>query len=258
MISVIITHHKTPELLYLCIKSIKENFSGNAEIIVTDSESEKETEKNIKEKFPEIKFLAFKKNLGYSKIVNRGIKKSKGKYILILNADIVILKNSIETLTRFLDSHPKTAIAAPQLVDFNNNTQVSCFKDPKPKYILIRRTPLKKTKKGKEILKEYSVKPKKPTSVDWAQGSALMVRKEFIKEVGLLDENFFMYFEDADWCKRFRDKGYDIMHVPKAKMAHYYHRKSKKWGALLDILLNKYTRIHIKSAIRYFIKHSKK
>jgi GT2 family glycosyltransferase len=90
--------------------------------------------------------------------------------------------------------------------------------------------------------------------VDWVQGSAMFVKKEIIDKIGLMDEKFFMYFEDADWCRRFRKAGYKVVYFPEAQMSHYYHRASKKWGFLLDVLFNKYTRIHILSGIKYFSK----
>ena len=82
-----------------------------------------------------------------------------------------------------------------------------------------------------------------------------MIRKKALEKVGLLDEEFFMYFEDADWCRRFWHNGYKVVYLPKAKMAHYYHRSSKKWGAFLDVFLNKYARTHIISALKYFWKY---
>jgi len=71
----------------------------------------------------------------------------------------------------------------------------------------------------------------------------------------ILKIRFFMYFEDADWCRRFWKEGYKVIYLPSAKMAHYYHRASKKWGAVLDLFLNKYARTHIISAFKYFFKY---
>jgi len=86
------------------------------------------------------------------------------------------------------------------------------------------------------------------------QGSAMLVKKDLIDKIGLLDERFFMYFEDTDWCRRFRENGYKVVYLPDAQMSHYYHRASKKMGSILDILFNKYTRIHIQSSLKYFSK----
>jgi len=258
-LSIIITHHKTPELLYLCIKSIKENIKNiKYEIIVVDSEANSQTKDFIKEKWEDINFIQFKKNPGYSKIVNKGIKKAIGNYILIINADIIVLENSIPEMLKFMKENPSVGMVGPQLLDFTNNIQVSCFSNPSLKTILVRRTFLGKTKQGKQVIKEFTMSDwdkKTIKEVDWIQGSAIMIRKEALKKIGLLDERFFMYFEDADWCRRFWKEGYKVIYLPSAKMAHYYHRASKKWGAVLDLFLNKYARTHIISAFKYFFKY---
>jgi hypothetical protein len=260
-LSIIITHYKTPELLDLCIKSIKENIGNlDHEIIVVDSESKEETREFIKEKYPEIKIIPFEKNLGYSKIVNTGIKSAVGKYILILNADIIVLENAISELLGYLENNPQAGIVGPQLLDFTNNIQDSCFSNPTIPAILSRRTFLGKTKWGKAALEKFTIENqngKSAREIDWVQGSAMMVRKKAIDEVGLWDEKFFMYFEDADWCRRFWQKGLKVIYLPSAKMVHYYHRSSKRFGAILDAIFNKQTRIHIISAIKYFIKYKK-
>ena len=265
-LSIIITHHKTPEMLYLCIESIKQAIKnidpastrggsstrGGYEIIVVDSESQKE----IKEKG--IQVISFKKNLGYSKIVNAGLKKARGEYILIINDDIILLKNAVSQMLKFMEKNPDVGVIGPQLIDFTNNIQISCFSKPSIEAIIARRTFLGKTKWGKKILNKFTIKDwdrKTARQVDWVQGSAIMVRKKAFQKVGLLDERFFMYFEDADWCQRFWQNGYKVIYLPSAKMAHYYHRASKKFNAVLDVFLNKYARTHIISALKYFWKY---
>lgn len=259
ILSIIITHHKTPELLDLCLKSIRENIDNiTHEIIIVDSEFEEKTRKFIKEKYPGIKIIPFKKNLGYSKIVNAGLKETKGNYILILNADIIVLNDAILKMLEFMKENPKIGILAPQLIDFTGNIQISCFAEPTIKAILARRTFFGKLRRGKEALNKFLISDwdrKSIKEVDWVQGSAILAKKQAVDKIGLFDERFFMYFEDADWCRRFWKNGYKIVYYPLAQMAHYYHRSSKRWGVILDIFLNKYTRTHIISALKYFIKY---
>ena len=270
MLSIIITHHRTPVLLKLCLKSIKENIGplANAqgkqiehEIIVVDSQAEPETQDLIKEKFPSVRFISFPKNVGYAKIVNKGIESSQGEYLLILNADIIVLKESINRLLEFIQSHPQVGLVGPQLLTFSNFVQDSCFCFPNIGAIIARRTFLGRLNWGKKKIEQFLARPdswspdeSQSYSVDWLQGSAMLIRKEAIKKVGLMDERFFMYLEDADWCRRFWQNGYQIVYLPMAQMAHYYYRTSKKWGGFLDIFLNKYTRLHLISAVKYFWK----
>ena len=262
MLSIIVTHHKTPELLDICLKSIKENICKiKYEIIVVDSESQEKTRELVQDKYPEAKIIPFEKNLGYSKIVNIGLKQIKGDYILILNADIVVLKDAISEMLKFMEKNSEIGILAPQLLDFGGNIQISCFNQPTLGTILARRTVFGKFKKGKQLLNRFLISDwdrKSVREVDWVQGSAMMTRKEAMEKVGLWDERFFMYFEDTDWCRRFWQNNYKVVYLPNAQMAHYYHRSSKKWGGILDMIFNKYTRLHIISALKYFKKYNVK
>ena len=253
-LSIVVTHYNTPELLDLCIKSIKDNVENlKYEIIVVDGESKEKTREFINEKYPDIKLIPIEKNVGYSKIVNVGLREAIGEYVLILNADIIVLNNAVAEMVNFLDEHKKVGIVGSQLLDFTNNIQASCFTNPNLKAIVARRTFLGKTAWGKKVLDKFMIGDWDRNSlkkVDWVQGSAMMVRKKGIDKVGLFDERFFMYFEDADWCRRFWQNGYEVVYLPSAKMSHYYHRSSKKFGIIIDIILNKYTRTHIISALK--------
>jgi len=258
MLSIIVTHHRTPALLKLCLKSIKENIGDfKYEIIVVDSQAEKETQDLIKEKFPQIKFISFLKNVGYAKIVNAGIRAVQGEYVLILNADILVFKEAVAQLLKFIQSHPQVGIVGPQLLTFSHQIQNSCFRFPSIGVILARRTFLGRLNWGKRRINQFLIGGESLSSyqrVDWLQGSAMLVRKEAIEKIGLMDERFFMYLEDADWCRRFWQNGYQVVYLPTAQMFHYYYRASRKWGGFLDVLLNKYTRLHLVSATKYFWK----
>lgn len=261
MLSIIITHHRTPVLLKLCLKSIKENIGSlEHEIIVVDSQSELSTKDLIQEKFPLVKFISFTKNVGYAKIVNSGIKSSRGEYILILNADIIVTKDSISEMLEFIQKNNQVGIVGPQLLTFANKSQHSCFRFPSIGAIVARRTFLGKLNWGKNKISEFLIKEAdsfKEKTVDWMQGSSMLVRKQALEKVGLMDERFFMYLEDTDWCRRFWKNGYEVVYLPKAKMFHYYYRVSKKWNSFLDVFFNRYARIHIISAIKYFWKWRK-
>jgi len=258
MLSIIITHYKTPILLKLCLKSIKKNIGQlEHEIIVVDSETQPETQEMLKEEFPEVDLIGFKKNVGYAKIVNAGLKKAKGKFLLILNADIIVLNQAIQKMLKFLQNNPQVGLIGPQLLTFTNQIQLSCFNQPDFWAIIGRRTFLGKLKWFRKRIEKFLIADwdrKSTRPVPWLQGSAMMTSKKAVKKVGLFDERFFMYFEDADWCQRFWQAGYQVVYFSEAKMLHYYHRASKKWGGFLDFFFNPYTRIHFWSALKYFAK----
>jgi N-acetylglucosaminyl-diphospho-decaprenol L-rhamnosyltransferase len=278
-ISIIINHHQTLEILQLCLKSLLKNLPENIkkEIIVTDSETQEETEEIMREFFPQIIFITAKKNIGFGKSVNRALKKAEGEYILIINADIVInRKETIEKMIGYLKNNPEIGIIGPKLLNINNTRQISCFRFYTPAVIACRRTFLGKTKWGKKVLSHFLMddifNSKTPVeteiqrnqlnlgfsnfsiSVDWLMGSALLARREAIEKVGYFDERFFMYLEDTDWCRRFWEAGYKVVYYPQAQMYHYHIQASKKKGGIFDLFFSKYTRIHLSSAIKYFLK----
>jgi hypothetical protein len=148
----------------------------------------------------------------------------------------------------------------PKLLNINGSFQQSCFKEHTPFTLPCRRTFLGKTPICKNTLDNFLMKDtdlqnlKKPIKVDWLMGSALMTKKEALDKVGFFDDRFFMYFEDVDWSKRFRQNGYGVVWLPSSVIYHYHFRASKNKN-LIRAIFNKYTRIHLKSAWNYFRKH---
>ena len=258
-LSVIVTNYKTPELLKLCLNSLKEALAEiEAEVFVMDSQSDEDTEFVVKEFFPEFQLIPFQKNLGFRALVNEGLKRVKGKYILILNSDIILKEDAIEKLINYLDIHEDVAIVGPQLLNLDGSVQESCLRFFGPLTILARRTIFGKTNLGKKLEERFLMRDynhKQPREVDWLLGSSLLVRADAAREVGPMDDRFFMYFEDVDWCRRFWQAGFKIVYFPEARMYHYHLRTSKKAGGILDLFMNKYTRIHISSAVKYYLKY---
>lgn len=266
-LSVIINHYKEPAVLKMSLgyaKKALEQISETSEIIVTDSETIPETKEMMQEHFSDVIFLEEPKNIGFGKSVNRAIKIATGEYLFIMNADIILAySNAIAELFKYSKEHPEVGIVGPKLLNINKTVQDSGFRFYTPLTILARRTAFGKTSKGKKILDNFLIRDKvqpfeSPTPVDWLMGSALFIRRDKIEKVGMLDEKFFMYMEDVDWCRRFWEAGHPIIYNPKAVSYHYHFQSSKKKGGLLDVLLNKYTRIHVKSACIYFKKYGLK
>lgn len=261
LLSIIVTNHQTSELLKLCLDSIKIAAAGlDHEILVVDSEAQDATAEIIGEYFSDqhINLISFKKNQGYAKLVNAGLVRAKGENIIILNADLILFTDSLRKMIEYLESDSKIGVLGPKLLNFNGMTQDSCFRFYRPLTVLYRRTFLGKTRKGKADLDRFLMKDFDRASVrdvDWLLGAALMVRLRAIDEVGLMDERFFLYFEDVDWCRRFARAGWRVVYFPQAKMHHYHGRISKKSGGISDIFFNKYTWIHLASALKYFWKY---
>lgn len=258
-LSIIINSYKNPELLKLCIDSVKNNAENvDYEIIAADSATEEDTEMMMREDYPDIKFFPFKKNVGFQALIKKGIRESRGKYLLLLNGDILTAKKSIEKLLSFARNNADVGMAGPKLLDFNGELQYSCFRFYRPVTIVYRRTFLKRFKFARKHLDWFLMKDyghKKPKEVDWLMGSALITSKAAIEKVGLMDPRFFMYMEDVDWCRRFWENGFKVIYFPGSVMHHYLGKGSDKGGFLRSLLFNKLTWIHIISAVKYFKKY---
>lgn len=259
MLSIAINNYKNPELLKLCINSIKKNVKGvDYEIIVADSETEEDTRLMMQEEFPNVKFFPFKENVGLTPLIKKGLETAKGDYILILNGDIIVQPGSVEKMISFLEKNKDIGLIGPKLLNFNETLQNSCFRFYNLMTIPYRRTFLGKLSFGKKDIDRFLMRDydhKKPKDVDWLMGSALMCSREAFEKVGHWDLNFFLYFEDTDWCWRFWEGGYRVVYYPHAEMLHYHGKGSGKGGVIHSLLMNKYTWIHISSAIKFFWKH---
>ncbi|OGZ58449.1 MAG: hypothetical protein A3B96_04375 [Candidatus Spechtbacteria bacterium RIFCSPHIGHO2_02_FULL_43_15b] len=258
MLSIIINHYKSPEVLKLCLNYAIKNAPQESEFIVTDSETTDKSETMMRHDFPDVKFIPEPKNIGFAKSVNRGIKASSGEFILIINADVIISNSSaVPTMIEYMKKNPDVGMLGPRLLNINGEHQDSCFRFYSPKTIFARRTPFGKTRWGKKELDRFLMRDSAinaPIPTDWLMGSAMLVSKSALKNVGLISEDYFMYMEDVDWARNFWRKNYKVVYFPNVFLYHYHFQSSRKRGAILDILTNKYARIHLVSAIKYFRK----
>ncbi len=257
-VSIIIASYKNVSILKLCLDALFKNISDEIsfEVIVVDIESQEEIRDLVLDNYPAVRFIPLKENVGFAKALNKGIKNSCGEAILSLNPDIIIRKGSVERLYNYIANHPEAGIVGPKLLNFNGSRQDSCFSFYTPTTVVYRRTFLGNSFFGKKSLKKFFIRPKedKPQSIKgWLMGSALMLRSENIKKIGLMDERYFMYFEDVDWCRRFWEAGFEIVYVPQAEMFHY-HGKMSASRNIFSLLFNKMTFIHFLSGLKYFIK----
>ena len=261
-LSIIVTSYKNPELLRLCITSIKKNYTGtDYELIVADSETREATEMLMREEYSDMTFIPSYDNIGFGGLVKNGYEKSIGQFVLILNGDVLIKKNSIEILLKYIKNNPDVGIVGPQLLGFDEKFQPSSFRFYKPLTIVYRRTFLGKFGFAKKHLARFLMQDFDHTciaNVDWLMGSALMTKRVAIEKVGLMDPQFKMYFEDTDWCRRFWENNYRVVYNPEAKIYHYHGKGSAGRSIFKTLISNRLAWIHIASAIKYFKKYAGK
>ena len=265
MLSIIIVNYKTPELLRDCVASLKETIKKTGyEVIVVDVASDGSTAEALASLAEDdINLIELKKNTGYSKAVNAGLRAARGEYYLILNADMEALTDSVDKLVEFTRdeaSQKNIGLIGPRLLGLDEKIQQSAFRFYTPLTIVLRRTFLGKLPWWRGHIDYFLMKDKNittadaPQPVDWLMGTAILTTKEAVKKVGLMDERFFMYFEDVDWARRFWENGYKVFYYPKAVMRHRHGKASRKDG-LAGIFSNKMTRAHIKSGFLYLLKY---
>jgi len=257
-ISIAVNSYRNPELLRLCLESVfRHPGSADFEVLVVDSATEEST-RLVMDDFPDVRFFPNDRNVGFVSLLNRSLAESRGEYFLLINHDIILTEGAVDALLGFMDSNPEVGIVGPRQVNFNGSEQVSCFRYYRPWTILFRRTPLGKLSFGKRhldwfLMRDYDRKEPKP--VDWIMGSAMLVRRSAADEVGPMDSRFFMYMEDVDWCRRFWESGWKVVHVPDVSVYHYHGKGSASGGLLSSLFLNRLTWYHISSAAKYFLKY---
>lgn len=257
-LSIIILNYKTKGLLKQCLKGIQlQHLKLNHEIIVVDNASNDSSVAMVRENFPLVKIIESSTNRGFAAGMNLGLKEAQGKYYLLLNTDIAIMEQAIESMYNFMESHPDVGLLGPKLINPDGTVQTSCRQFPTIKAILARRTPLGKLPWFKKRLKDFLMLDWDHQSnheVDWMIGACLMARREAVQKVGLMDERFFLYLEDVDWARRFWQAGFKVYYLAEAEMVHYHQRLSAAVPGLGG-LFSYATRIHIASAIKYFLKY---
>lgn len=260
-LTIAINGYRNPELLRLCLESISRHMSGSGigyEVLVADSATEEDTEMLMREDFPAVRFFPFRENVGFKTMVNKSLEEAHGKYVFLINSDIILTEDTVPKMLEYLKAHPEIGMLSPKQMNFNGTLQPSCFRFYRPTTIAYRRTwlgrlPFARRHLDRFIMADYD--KQEPRSVDWVMGSAMFVSREAVEKVGRMDSRFFMYMEDVDWCRRFWENGYKVVYFPQAPVYHYHGKGSAKGGFLGSLLFNRLTWYHIESAIRYFWKY---
>jgi hypothetical protein len=257
-LSIIILNYKTKGLLKQCLRGISLfSLPLKYEIIVVDNASADGTAKMMKEEFPNYKFIQSEKNQGFSAGYNLGIKEARGKFLLLLNPDIAVLADSILKMYHFMESNSQVGLAGPKLLNPDGKVQMSAMRFPSFWSPLYRRTMVGRLGFARKEVEHYLMRDwdhLESRPVDWVLGGCVIARREAIDQVGLLDERFFLYFDDVDWCRRFWLRGWQVYYIAKAEMVHYHMRESAENPGLRGLLSHP-TRAHIASWMKYFIKY---
>jgi GT2 family glycosyltransferase len=250
-LSIVIVSWNTRDLLRRCLASARAeilSFPAMAtEIIVVDNASSDGTGSMVKEEFPEAVVLENKKNVGFAAANNQGIRCAHGNLILLLNPDTEFHPGALGTLLRFMDATPRAGAAGACLTNPDGSLQRSAYPMPTLArefwrlFHLDRLRPL--TSYTLEALDSSIAHP-----VDVAQGASLMLRRRALEQVGLLDEDYFMYTEEVDLCFRLKRAGWGVYWLPGAKVLHWGGQSTRQLRAEMFIRL-------YESKVLFFRKH---
>jgi GT2 family glycosyltransferase/lipopolysaccharide/colanic/teichoic acid biosynthesis glycosyltransferase len=234
LVSAIIVNYNAKDFLKPCLESLaRESSQMNLEVVVIDNASSDGSEKALSHPPLPIAFIRNTKNIGLARANNQGLRMTRGRYLLFLNPDVELLPGALSRLVRFLDGHPEAGMVGPKLLNPDRSLQYSCREFYTLPTLLLRRSFLGRIPPGRSLVQRHlmaSWDHSEVREVDWLLGAFLLIRRETVETVGMMDERFFLYFEDVDWCFRMRKAGWKVYYLPEAEAIHYHYRHSARKG----------------------------
>lgn len=266
-VSIIIVNYNTKDLLKQCLESIRENVKDiEYEVIVTDNNSSDDSVEMLKREFQDVILIESSINGGFAYANNLAIKKSKGRYVFLLNSDTIIVGSVVQDMVKYMDENEWIGILGPELLngDMTHQTSIAAFPSLFREFAhIFEFKKLLKNKLFKKIMVKFGDKLgsknieqymknfqniTQPERVQVVVGAAMLIRRKVIDEVGLLDERYFMYYEEIDYCLQAHKAGWPSVYWPHGQIIHLIGQSSKKVSAFTF-----YERY--KSSIYYFRKN---
>jgi len=201
------------------------------EVIVVDHGSRDRSVEMVRARFPSVRLICNERNLGFAAGNNQALAQARGDFLLLLNPDTVCQPGALAALVAFMRTHPRCAGAGAKLLNGDGTLQYSCRRFPRMMAGLFRKSPLGRWLPENRWNRQYLMSDwdhAEARQVDWVSGAALCLRREALKDVGMLDEGYFMYCEDVDWCWRARMHRWEIWYVPEAVITHYIGHTSDR------------------------------
>lgn len=243
---------KSRKLLQNCLNSLEDGLDGlSSECWVVDNDSRDGTLEMLYEDYPEVLVIENPVNRGVAPARNQIMRKAKGRYIVMLDVDTVVLPRSLRTLVQVMDENPAVAIGGPKLLYGNGTLQLSCRPFPSPLNIIIEGTFLRDHFPNSRFVKDYTMEDwdhNAMKEVDWMYGACLIIRRSALNTLGLFDEGYFYLYEDIDLCFRAKRLGMKVLYIPQAEVIHYLEREQKS-------VFHPRIVTHIRSILRYLRKN---
>lgn len=260
-LSVIVVSYNTRKLLRKALNHVYASQGINSfEVIVVDNNSHDGSPEMVAREFPQVHLIRNSDNVGFAAGNNPGIEAAKGEYVLLLNSDAFVFDNSLKRTVEYMEANPETGIMGPQLICEDGSPQPSAREFP---------TPWKKMKvlsgwdsrhstyeSYYDYFKEGPDMHPVPRSVDWVPGTYFMIRREALNDIGLLDERFFMYYEEVDYCLRAKAQGWKVDFNPQISIIHLGGQSSISTQKTVSRTGRQLVDIRVNSEYDFFRKHA--
>jgi GT2 family glycosyltransferase len=252
-LSVVTVNYRSLDPLLECLASIPAAAPGlDWETVVVDNERGSGAREALAAPFPEARVIENTENVGYARAVNQGIQATTGEFVLVLNPDCEFREGALRTLVDYLRAHPAAAVAGPKILNPDGTLEYSARSFPTHLTFLFNRySLLTRLFPGNPFSRRYLLTDWDHASVrgvDWLSGACLLVRRAAIGTVGPMDEAFFMFNEDVDWCRRMKLAGHEVVYVPDAVIVHHVGASRRKVAA--RVIYGRH-----RGMIHYFHKH---
>lgn len=242
-ISIVIVNWRTRDPLRECLRSVQsQDGVSSIQIIVVDNASEDGSTEMVETEFPQIQLICNSQNRGFAAACNQGIRLAKGRFILLLNPDTVVPPQTLAKLLAFAETHPDSAVVGCRVVNPDGSLERTCFRYPSVLNVLLSVLYLNKLFPrnrffGREFMTWWDRDSIR--DVDVITGSCMLVRRKAIEQVGLMDERYFIYAEEADWCYRFAQAGWKMTFTPTAKIVHLSSQSTSQCWTKMYVLKRK-------------------
>lgn len=233
LISIVIVNFKVADYLKRTLLSLREaDLYNRSEVIVVDNASHDDSRGLITAEFPEVTWVGLKNNIGFGKACNVGAKSGRGEFLLFLNPDTLVSKNTLQTCVDFFGSHPGAGVMGPKILNADGTLQAGCRRSfPSPLVAFYRLAGLSRLFPNSRRFGRYNLTfldPGALSEVDAVSGSFMFVLSRLFHDIGGFDETFFMYGEDLDLCCRIKDRGYSVWYNPATTIIHFKGRSAAK------------------------------
>jgi len=224
-LSTVVVSYRSQQHVLACLAALEAAKGVRAEVVVVDNDSRDGVAEALAERFPSVQVIANQENVGYARAVNQGIHATRGEFVLVMNPDCEVEPDAPQVLVGYLREHPKTAIVGPKILNADGSLEYSARAFPDHltflfnRYSLLTRLFPKNRFSRRYLLTDWDHASVR--EVDWLSGACLLVRRAAIDQVGAMDEAFFMFNEDVDWCRRMRLAGWAVTYVPDAVVVHH-------------------------------------